>query len=71
MKHRSALASLLLGLVFSASAMAQDFVWAEDFPVGASLPPVSAQDQNGEVRSLDELMGANGMLFMLSRSFDW
>ena len=71
MKHKSALAGLLLGLVFSASAVAQDFVWAPDFPVGAALPPISAEDHNGAVRSLDDLMGGNGMLFMLSRSFDW
>ncbi len=71
MKHRSALAGLLLGLIYSASAAAQDFVWAPDFPVGAALPPISAEDQNGEVRSFDDLVGGNGMLFMLSRSFDW
>ena len=71
MKHRSALAGLLLGFVFSTSAMAQDFVWAPDFPVGAALPPISAEDQNGEVRTFDDLVGGNGMLFMLSRSFDW
>lgn len=71
MKNRPALAGFLLGLVFSASAMAQDFVWAPDFPVGAALPPISAEDQNGEVRTFDNLVGGNGMLFMLSRSFDW
>ncbi len=52
-------------------AQAQDFVWAPDLPVGASLPEVSAQDQNGDLRSFNELVGENGMLFMLSRSFDW
>ncbi len=76
MKPRSTLAGLLLGLafgasVFSASATAQDFVWAPDFPVGAALPPISAEDQNGEMRGFADLVGGNGMLFMLSRSFDW
>ena len=52
-------------------AMAQEFVWAPDFPVGASIPGISAQDQNGELRNFDELKGEKGMLFMLSRSFDW
>ncbi len=28
-------------------------------------------DQNGNLRSFDDLVGENGMLFMLSRSFDW
>lgn len=50
---------------------AQDYVWAPDLPVGSSLPEVSAQDQNGDLRGFDNLVGENGMLFMLSRSFDW
>lgn len=71
MKQRSTWASLLLGLAFSASAAAQDFTWAPDFPVGAALPPISAEDQNGATRGFADLAGGNGMLFMLSRSFDW
>jgi hypothetical protein len=35
------------------------------------MPEIAAEDQNGELRSLDDLTGENGMLFMLSRSFDW
>ncbi len=64
-------AALLLAWLLSGSAAAQDFVWAPDFPVGTALPPISAQNQSGEVRSFDDLAGGNGMLFMLSRSFDW
>jgi len=71
MKPRSTLAGLLLGCAFFTSAAAQDFVWAPDFPVGAALPPISAEDQNGEMRGFADLVGGNGMLFMLSRSFDW
>lgn len=52
-------------------ATAQEFVWAPDFPVGASLPEISAQDQDGKLRTFDDLKGEKGMLFMLSRSFDW
>jgi hypothetical protein len=52
-------------------SMAQDFVWAPDFPVGASIIDISAQDQDGKVRTFDDLKGEKGMLFMLSRSFDW
>ena len=51
--------------------MAQDFVWAPDFPVGASVPEISAQDQDGNVQSFDGLKGEKGMLLMMSRSFDW
>lgn len=66
---KSLLALILLG-VFQVS-MAQDFVWAPDFPVGASIPEISAQDQDGNLRTFDDLTGEKGMLFMLSRSFDW
>jgi len=66
---RSLLALLLLGS-FQIS-IAQEFVWAPDFPVGASAPAISAQDQDGNVQSFDDLTGEKGMLFMMSRSFDW
>ena len=52
-------------------SIAQDFVWAPDFPVGASVPEISAQDQDGNVQSFDGLKGEKGMLLMMSRSFDW
>jgi len=52
-------------------SIAQDFVWAPDFPIGASVPEISAQDQDGTVQSFDDLKGEKGMLFMMSRSFDW
>ena len=64
------LLALFLMTVFQVS-VAQDFVWAPDLTVGATLPEISAQDQNGSTRSFDDLVGENGMLFMLSRSFDW
>lgn len=66
---KSLLALFLLS-VFQVS-LAQEFVWAPDFPVGSSIPEISAQDQNGDLRDFDDLVGENGMLFMLSRSFDW
>lgn len=66
---RSILAVLLLG-AFQLS-LAQDFVWSPDFPVGAEIPEISAQDQDGMVRTFDDLKGEKGLLFMLSRSFDW
>jgi len=68
------LGKLLLGLVLLGTfqvSLAQDFVWAPDFPVGAQLPEITAQDQDGNVRSFDDLKGEKGLLFMLSRSFDW
>ncbi|MSR10713.1 MAG: hypothetical protein EXR84_02800 [Gammaproteobacteria bacterium] len=66
---RLMLSVLLMG-VFSAS-IAQDFVWAPDFPVGAAISEISAPDQDGTVRNFDDLVGEKGLLFMMSRSFDW
>ncbi len=71
MQIRFSLAGMVLALFLAGTAFAQDFVWAPDFPAGATLPPISAADQNGAVRTFDDLAGGNGMLFMLSRSFDW
>lgn len=71
MQIRYSLAGMILALFLSGTAFAQDFDWASEFPAGAALPPISAEDQNGEVRTFDDLVGANGMLFMFSRSFDW
>jgi hypothetical protein len=50
---------------------AQDYVWAPDFPVGATIPAIEAPDQNGVTRSFVDLVGENGLLMMFSRSFDW
>jgi hypothetical protein len=50
---------------------AQDYIWAADFPVGAAIPEISAEDQNGALRTFDDLKGEKGLLFMMSRSFDW
>jgi|OM-RGC.v1.030900853 hypothetical protein len=74
-QHRvGILGKLLLGLMLFGSfqiSLAQDFVWAPDFPVGASIPEISAQDQDGNFQTFDDLKGEKGMLFMMSRSFDW
>jgi hypothetical protein len=66
---RFLLALMLLGSI--QVSIAQDFVWAPDFSVGASVPEISAQDQDGNVQSFDGLKGKKGMLLMMSRSFDW
>jgi predicted TIM-barrel fold metal-dependent hydrolase len=65
-----ALAALFVAALLPNLA-AQDFVWAPDFPVGSSLPEISAPDQDGTVRSFDDLKGEKGLLFVYSRSFDW
>ena len=74
-RHRIVpLSKILLALTFLNAIQlsnAQDYDWASDFPVGSSIIDISAQDQNGMVQTFDGLVGEKGLLFMLSRSFDW
>ncbi len=68
------LSKTFLTMIFVSSfqfANSQDYNWAPDFPVGSSIIEISAQDQNGAVQTFKDLVGEKGMLFMLSRSFDW
>ncbi|MFZ8956489.1 MAG: hypothetical protein ACPG6K_01630 [Pseudohongiellaceae bacterium] len=67
----SSKALLALLLCFTGTSLAQEFVWSPDLPAGSPLPELRAQDQQGDLRSFEDLKGGNGMLFMLSRSFDW
>lgn len=62
---------LLVIILSSTQTLAQDFVWAADFPVGSKIPPINAPDQNGDHQSLSDLAGPNGLVLVLSRSFDW
>lgn len=65
-------ATLLLPLLalFSAAGHA-DYVedWGPD--VGSTVPLLEAFDQNGELRTLDNLSGSQGLLLFLNRSADW
>jgi len=65
------LITLVLLSSLSLSASAQDFDWAPDFPVGASIPVLEAPDQNGEVQTLATLTGEKGIVLVINRSFDW
>jgi len=65
------LAIAVLSFAFAQVSLAQDFVWAPDFPVGESIPAINAPDQNGDMKSFDDLVGEKGLVLMLSRSFDW
>ncbi len=66
---------LLTGLImaaamsFAASASAQ----THDFgpAVGATLPAIAAQDQDGARRDLASLSGPNGLVLLVTRSADW
>lgn len=71
--QHTGLGLLLASLFFCMASLshAQDFVWAPDFPVGSAIIDIAAQNQDGEVQTFDDLVGENGLLLMLSRSFDW
>ena len=64
-------ALLTLLTCFTGASIAQEFVWSPNLPVGSPLPELRAQDQQGDLRSFEDLRGRNGMLLMLSRFFDW
>lgn len=62
---------LVLGLAGTASAADDSFVWAPMLKVGSALPAINVVDQDGIEHSLAELSGENGLILVLSRSFDW
>jgi hypothetical protein len=39
--------------------------------IGEKVPDFTLPDQHGENRTLNELMGPNGLLLVFSRSADW
>lgn len=62
---------LVLLALHSAPLQAQQFVWAPDFPEGASIPLLEAPDQHGTPQTLASLSGARGLVLLFNRSFDW
>ena len=52
-------------------------VFADDYPaqwgprIGAPLPVLEAPDQEGVVRSFENLVGERGLLLSMNRSADW
>lgn len=76
-RFQSSLAAIVLTLA-SAGCIAQtaassdaEFIWAPDFPIGAKIPDLTSLDQNAEEQTFNSLKGERGLLFLLSRSFDW
>ncbi len=39
--------------------------------IGEQVPDFSLPDQNGTVRTLDDIMGPNGAMLLFHRSADW
>lgn len=65
------LIGVLVLLLAPLSSLAQEFVWAPEIEVGSTIPAIEAPDQNGEIKTFDDLAGETGLLLMFSRSFDW
>ena len=69
---RSLLMGLFVfGLAGTAGAADEAFVWAPTLEVGSTLPAINAVDQNGNQHTLADLSGENGLILVMSRSFDW
>ncbi|MDP1931779.1 MAG: redoxin domain-containing protein [Gammaproteobacteria bacterium] len=68
---RTLFSILAITLLWLQAAQAQEFVWAPELATGKTLPPISALDQTGTVRTLAEITGEKGLVLVLSRSFDW
>lgn len=45
--------------------------WAGKLPLGNHFPTISASDQEGNLRSTEELNGEHGMVFFFNRSTSW
>ena len=64
----TALLGTCLALIAS-GASAEAGSWGPE--VGGVLPAIEAPDETGTRRTLEDLTGANGLLFLFSRSVDW
>ena len=61
----------LVSLAGLSSAMADEYSAAWGPEIGSELPVLEAPDQSGEIRTLDNLAGEQGLLLFLNRSADW
>ncbi|HAC86517.1 MAG TPA: hypothetical protein DCF95_01110 [Gammaproteobacteria bacterium] len=77
MKRTTTLIATLAGLVFgfSMSAIAQSPITIDvnslGPQVGEYVPNFNLPDQNGQVQTLDSIMGPNGAMLLFHRSADW
>ena len=55
--------------LFASGASAEAADWGPE--VGGALPAIEAPDETGTRRTLEDLTGSNGLLFLFSRSVDW
>lgn len=63
--------AVLLNLLFSVNATADQYATEWGPPIGEPLPLLEAYDQAGQLRVLENLAGTRGLLLFLNRSADW
>ena len=67
------LATLLLGFSTLAAAQSREAIDVASLgpQIGERVPDFNLPDQSGQVRSLDSIMGPNGVMLVFFRSADW
>ena len=58
-------------MLCSVASLAQDYAAGWGPGVGQVVPVLSAPDQDGNPRTLEDLAGEQGLLLFLNRSADW
>lgn len=67
-----ALVLFVFGLSVAGAAANADDVLDQGLKVGETIPlDMSADDQNGDTRSLKSLVGRSGLILLFTRSLDW
>lgn len=72
-RHRQpfVLALLLICAFVGVRAAGDDYSTQWGPPLGSRIPVLEAYDQDGTLRTLDDLAGEHGLLLVFSRSADW
>ena len=76
-QYRTAIqAAILTALLLGSSALVAQTRAAVDVAalgpqVGEQVPQFSLPDQNGQIQTLDSIMGPNGAMLLFHRSADW
>ena len=67
------LTTLLLGFSTLAAAQSREAIDVASLgpQIGERVPDFNLPDQSGQVRSLDSIMGPNGVMLVFFRSADW
>ena len=67
------LATLLLGFSTLAAAQSREAIDVASLgpQIGERVPDFNLPDQSGQGRSLDSIMGPNGVMLVFFRSADW